>query len=32
MTRDGILRGHIKKWGEYFDIVVYGVVAEDYLG
>lgn len=29
MKREGYLRGHILKWGEYQDLVLYGMVKED---
>jgi [ribosomal protein S5]-alanine N-acetyltransferase len=29
MKREGYLRGHILKWGEYLDLVLYGMVKED---
>jgi ribosomal-protein-alanine N-acetyltransferase len=32
MTYEGTLRGHHKKWGEYEDRVVYGLLADDWKG
>jgi len=29
MKKEGILRSHIKKWGKYEDIVVYGILRSD---
>lgn len=29
MRHEGILRGHILKWGEYLDLEMYGMVASD---
>lgn len=31
MKPEGVLRKHILKWGEYLDLVQYGMVREDYL-
>jgi [ribosomal protein S5]-alanine N-acetyltransferase len=30
MAREGHLRQHIKKWGQYEDIVIYGILKSDY--
>lgn len=32
MTREGIMREHHKKWGEYEDRVAYGLLAADWEG
>jgi ribosomal-protein-alanine N-acetyltransferase len=32
MTHEGSLRKHIKKWGEYVDVEVYGILAADWRG
>ena len=32
MRFEGVLRQHIRKWGEYEDLAVYGVLAEEYRG
>lgn len=29
MTKEGVLRDHIRKWGKYEDIVTYGILATD---
>lgn len=30
MTREGTLRQHVKKWGKYEDIVVYGILNKEW--
>ncbi len=30
MTREGLLRAHIKKWGEFQDMVTYGILRSEY--
>ncbi|MEZ6093477.1 MAG: GNAT family N-acetyltransferase [Pirellulaceae bacterium] len=30
MTQEGYLRKHVRKWGEFHDIVFYGVLAEEW--
>ncbi|MCK4349435.1 MAG: GNAT family N-acetyltransferase [Candidatus Krumholzibacteria bacterium] len=30
MRREGVLRQHVKKWGRFEDIIVYGILREDY--
>ena len=29
MTREGLLRKHVRKWGVFEDVVVYGILAEE---
>jgi RimJ/RimL family protein N-acetyltransferase len=29
MRLEGTLRGHVKKWGVFEDIVVYGILRDD---
>ncbi|HEX7708287.1 MAG TPA: GNAT family protein, partial [Thermoanaerobaculia bacterium] len=31
MTREGTFRQHILKWGEYLDVVYYGLLREEWL-
>jgi RimJ/RimL family protein N-acetyltransferase len=31
MQREGVLRRHILKWGEFVDEVVYGILREEYV-
>jgi RimJ/RimL family protein N-acetyltransferase len=31
MRHEGSLRHHLKKWGEYIDVEVYGIVRDDWL-
>lgn len=31
MTHEGTLKQHGKRWGQYFDLVYYGFLKEDYL-
>jgi RimJ/RimL family protein N-acetyltransferase len=31
MVQEGVLREHFVKWGEWEDIIVYGVLARDYV-
>lgn len=31
MKREGVLRSHYKKWGEYVDCVYYGILREEYV-
>lgn len=28
MKEEGVLREHVKKWGEYHDLVVFGLLKE----
>ena len=30
MRREGVLRQHVKRWGYYEDIIVYGILRENY--
>ena len=30
MTREGLLRGHIKKWGQFEDLVTYGILGSEF--
>lgn len=30
MRREGVLRQHVKKWGRFEDIILYGILREDY--
>ena len=30
MKKEGVLRQHIKKWGQYNDFVYYGILKEEY--
>ncbi|MEQ1906075.1 MAG: GNAT family protein [Pirellulaceae bacterium] len=30
MTREGLLRRHARKWGEFHDVVIFGILAEDW--
>ncbi len=30
MSREGVLRQHFKKWGEFVDFVCYGILREEY--
>lgn len=32
MHREGMLRQHVKKWGQYEDIVNYGLLKDEWLG
>lgn len=32
MTREGVLRSHLEKWGEYKDMVCYGILRSEYVG
>lgn len=32
MKYEGVLRQHVKKWGQYEDLVHYGLLKEEYLG
>jgi ribosomal-protein-alanine N-acetyltransferase len=31
MKEEGVLRGHVKKWGKYEDLAVYGILKEEWL-
>lgn len=31
MVREGLLRQHVKKWGQYEDVVTYGLLRQDWL-
>lgn len=31
MTREGTLRRHVKKWGEYLDVHFYGILRDEWL-
>jgi RimJ/RimL family protein N-acetyltransferase len=31
MTKEGVLRQHIKKWGRYDDLVLYGILRSEYM-
>ena len=30
MTHEGTLRQHIRKWGEYIDLIYYGILSSEY--
>ncbi len=30
LTREGVLRQHVKKWGEYLDLVYYGILRSEW--
>ena len=30
MKQEGVLPGHVRKWGEFYDIVVYGLLKSEY--
>jgi ribosomal-protein-alanine N-acetyltransferase len=32
MAREGVARQHVTKWGRYEDLVLYGLIREDWLG
>jgi RimJ/RimL family protein N-acetyltransferase len=32
MTHEGVFRKHVEKWGEYKDIVCYGILESEYVG
>lgn len=32
MRKEGVLREHVKKWGRFEDIAVYGVLSRDWIG
>lgn len=32
MKREGLLREHVKKWGEYHHLVLYGLMKEEFFG
>ena len=31
MKKEGILRQHVKKWGEYEDLVYYGLLKSEFI-
>lgn len=31
MKYEGLLRQHVKKWGEYQDLVCYGLLKDEYV-
>jgi len=31
MKYEGTLRQHVKKWGEYEDLIYYGLLKDEYL-
>jgi len=31
MQREGLLRQHVRKWGEFHDVVLYGILATDFV-
>ena len=31
MKHEGRMRQHVKKWGEYIDVEMYGIVRSDWL-
>jgi len=31
MTHEGVFRSHVEKWGEYIDIVNYGILRSEYV-
>ena len=31
MSQEGVLRGHVKKWDKYEDLVVYGILKDEWL-
>jgi len=32
MSKEGVARQHIKKWGEYEDLVLYGILRDEWAG
>ncbi len=30
MQREGLLRGHVRKWGQFYDVFLYGLLKSDY--
>ena len=31
MTHEGVFRSHLEKWGEYIDMVCYGILQSEYV-
>ncbi|MEM9409853.1 MAG: GNAT family N-acetyltransferase [Planctomycetota bacterium] len=31
MKQEGVLRGHVRKWGQFHDIVFYGLLKKDFM-
>ena len=31
MTHEGVFRSHVEKWGEYIDIICYGILESEYV-
>ena len=30
MKKEGLLRGHVRKWGQFYDVLFYGILRTDY--